>query len=81
MLYRIFAVFALALACAAAEKHTVSFDNRLVQHLWTYGGMTNLERFLLRCGRGVPHLVSQDGKVLSTGDRYVSDGPLIGAIA
>ncbi|KAF9650944.1 glycopeptide [Thelephora ganbajun] len=34
-----------------------------------------------RCGHGTPTLVSQRGKILSTGAPYVSNGPLLGAIA
>ena len=83
-LYKILGLAALAVTCVAAETHVVSFDNRSVLRLWrlwTQGGEANFKPYSLRCGRGTPTLISQNGKVLSTGQRYVSNGPLIGAIA
>ncbi|KAK7690576.1 hypothetical protein QCA50_005674 [Cerrena zonata] len=38
-------------------------------------------RFTNKCGRGTPTLRNQQGKVLSTGGDFKSNGPLIGAIA
>ena len=40
--------------------------------------MANFECFSLRCGRGTPISISQNGQVLSTGGSYVSNGPLVG---
>ncbi|KAF7351748.1 Glycopeptide [Mycena sanguinolenta] len=37
--------------------------------------------FVNNCGFGTPTLIGQGGVVLSTGEAYTSNGPLIGAIA
>jgi len=80
-LYKLLAVVALAATYASAETHVVSFDNRSVVALADSKSVANLRRYSSRCGSGTPTLISQNGQVLSTGESYVSNGPLIGAIA
>jgi len=44
MLYKLFAVLALAMTCVTAETHVISFDNRSVpqlQRLWTPRGVAD----------------------------------------
>lgn len=61
MLYKSFAVLALAVAYVTAESHTVSFSNN--------------------CGSGTPTLMAHNGAIISTGDSYTLNGPLVGAFA
>ncbi|PCH44509.1 hypothetical protein WOLCODRAFT_76465 [Wolfiporia cocos MD-104 SS10] len=42
---------------------------------------THTVTFTNDCGYGTPYLRAQNGDVLSTGDAYTINGPLIGAIA
>ncbi|KZV76444.1 hypothetical protein PENSPDRAFT_569577 [Peniophora sp. CONT] len=42
---------------------------------------THTITFVNNCGRGTPTLVAQNGAILSTGGNFVSNGPIVGAIA
>jgi hypothetical protein len=74
-------IIAAAFGVANAETHTIHFVNNC--HFGTVSFVL-IEAFranVLAFTHQKPTLVSQNGQILSTGGDFVSNGPIVGAIA
>ncbi|KAM5544737.1 hypothetical protein V8D89_001635 [Ganoderma adspersum] len=70
---------AALVSTVVAEMHTVHFENNCVASSLSQQTCTHF-MLLFSCGFGAPRLVQGDN-VLSKGKDFVSDGPLVSAIA